>query len=165
MNNSNTQNEKQDTNSREIGEQADQQNSELNDVNKIGTISLFSNGFNFHFKVGKHDVHAWGSAKSGNEKLFLDGDLVSKKWSFTKTSVHRFRLDDVNYEVELRVVSLVTGELHCSLIKDGVHVETQKQVAKYTADKNVAKWRLVLHMLAGGFLGYWVMTLILNYSS
>ncbi|MFT6529580.1 MAG: hypothetical protein ACJAZB_001223 [Psychrosphaera sp.] len=135
------------------------------DVEKIGGLSIFSKGFNYKFNVEGHEIHAWGSAKSGKEKVFVDGKLVSSKWSVTKKSIHTFKLNNDSYELEFNMVSLLTSELHCILIKNGVHLETQKQVPKYTENKKKAKWFIGLHTIAGAICGYWLMTLILDYFS
>ncbi len=135
------------------------------DVEQVGSLSLISKGYNFKFNVEGHEVHGWGSAKSGKEKVYLDGNLISSKWGLTKKSVHQFEVNNVSYEMEFNVVSLLTGELHCILIKNGVHLETQKQIPKPYANKKLANWRLALHTIAAGILGYWFMTLLLNHFS
>ncbi|MBU2918040.1 hypothetical protein KO505_08705 [Psychrosphaera sp. F3M07] len=121
------------------------------DVEKIGGRSIFSKGFNYKFNVEGHEIHAWGSAKSGKEKVFVDGKLVSSKWSLTKKSIHTFKLNNDSYELEFNMVSLITSELHCILIKNGVHLETQKQVPKYSSDKKKGK-TLILVLFVIGFL-------------
>lgn len=129
---------------------------QTSNVEQVGTLSLLSDGFKFQFKIAEHDVVAWGSAKSGSENVALDGQIVSEKRSFSRRSVHTFEFEGNEYEIEFHTVSLLTGELHCTLIKNGVHVATQKQVAKYTADKKAAKWRIALWFVIGfgvGFLG------------
>ncbi|WP_299266967.1 hypothetical protein [uncultured Psychrosphaera sp.] len=124
------------------------------DVEKIGGRALLTKGFNFKFNTEGHEVHAWGSAKSGKEKVYVDGKLVSSKWSFTKKSLHTFTVNNISYELEFNMVSLLTGELHCILIRKGVHVETQKQVAKFTANKRLMKWRIFLWFVIGFAFGF-----------
>jgi hypothetical protein len=84
----------------------------------------------------------------------VDGKLVSSKWSFTKKSLHTFTVNNISYELEFNMVSLLTGELHCILIRKGVHVETQKQVAKFTANKRLMKWRIFLWFVIGFAFGF-----------
>lgn len=138
-----------------------------NDVSaeKVDGLALFKDGFNFNFKVGDHLIHAWGSAKSGKELVHVDGQVVSDKRSFSRRSVHTFNLDNDSYEIEFQTVSLLTGELHCSLIKDGVHVETLKQVPKYTANKKEAKWRIGLWFVIGFFFGMFAVDQIISWFS
>jgi hypothetical protein len=124
------------------------------DVEKIGGRALLTKGFNFKFNAEGHEVHAWGSAKPGKEKVYVDGKLVSSKWSFTKKSLHTFTVNNISYELEFNMVSLLTGELHCILIRKGVHVETQKQVAKFTANKRLMKWRIFLWFVIGFAFGF-----------
>lgn len=140
MNNSKIQNEKLE--------------SELkDDIDQIGSLSLLKNGFNFHFNVEGHDIHAWGSQFSGKEKVFVDGKTVSNKWGITRKSVHSFTLNGAIYELEFNMVSILTGELHCILIKDGVHVETQKQVSKLTVNKKFLITLIGIGLLGGFAIG------------
>ena len=124
------------------------------DVEKIGGRALFSKGFNYKFNVEGHEVHAWRSAKSGKEKVHVDGNLVSSKWGFTRKSLHTFTVNNISYELEFNMVSLLTGELHCILIRKGVHLETQKQVAKYTANKTLTKWIVLFYFVIGFAFGF-----------
>lgn len=137
------------------------------DVEKIGGRALLTKGFKFNAEG--HEVHAWGSAKSGKEKVYVDGKLVSSKWSFTKKSLHTFTVNNISYELEFNMVSLLTGELHCILIRKGVHVETQKQVPRQTENKKKAKWFIglvaIVGAIVGAICGYWLMILILDYFS
>lgn len=135
---------------------------DANTISQIGTVSLFSDGFKFLFKVNDHNVLAWGSAKSGNEKVFIDDKLTSEQRNFTRRSVHTFMLDGNSYEIEFNTVSLLTGELHCSLIKDGVHVKTLKQVPKYTANKKQTKLRFALWFAMGFVFGAYAIDKIIS---
>jgi hypothetical protein len=94
-----------------------------------GTIS-FSKGFQYAFTEGDHTIHLSCSAVNGRERLYVDDKLVSKKWSFRRKSIHQFPIGDDLYEVELHVVNMFTGETHCTLIKNDVHVKTLKKALK-----------------------------------
>lgn len=134
-------------------------------VDQIGTMALFNDGFSFNFEFGHHKIHAWGSAKSGKEKVFVDGQVVGEKRSFTRRSVIPFTIGNDELEIEFHTVSLLTAELHCSLIKNGVHVETQKQVPKYTADKKKSKWRIAFWFVIGFVFGFFAIDEILAFFS
>jgi hypothetical protein len=94
-----------------------------------GTIS-FSKGFQYVFTEGDHTIYLSCSAVNGKEQLYVDDKLVSKKWSFRRKSIHQFPIGDDLYEVELHVVNMFTGETHCTLIKNDVHVKTLKKALK-----------------------------------
>jgi hypothetical protein len=94
-----------------------------------GTVS-FRKGFSYSFAEGEHTIDLSCSAVNGKEKLYVDDVLVSKKWSFRRKSIHQFSIGDDSYEVELHVVNMLTGETHCTLIKNDVHVKTLKKSVK-----------------------------------
>ena len=132
-------------------------------VKKLSGISLFSDGFRFHFEVEGHQIEAWGSSKSGKESVTLDGNLVSEKRSLRRKSLHSFEHQGVLYEVEFNMVNLRTSELHCSLIKDGVHVDTQKVMPKSTSSKKEFFKGFFLWFGIGAISGFVGMTLLLNF--
>ncbi|MBU2883689.1 hypothetical protein KO525_01225 [Psychrosphaera sp. B3R10] len=135
------------------------------EVNQIGTMALFSDGFSFNFEFGGHKILAWGSAKSGKEKVFVDGQVVGEKRSFTRRSVIPFTIGKDELEIEFHTVSLLTAELHCTLIKNGVHVETQKQIPKYTANKKKSKWRIAFWFAIGFVFGFFAIDEIVAFFS
>jgi hypothetical protein len=133
-----------------------------NDVSKLSGMQLLTEGFNFYFEVEDKKIHAWGSAKSGKERVSIDGEIVSEKSSISKRSVHPFMIDGKEYEIEFQNISLWTGELHCSLIKEGTHVETQKQIPKSSANKKTSIWWVIFWLIAGFIFGYTSVDFIVN---
>ncbi len=132
-------------------------------VTLLTSKQVIKEGFNFHFEVDDYKIHAWGSSKSGKEVVTVDGEIVSEKRSLGRHTIHSFILNNVRYEIEFNVKSLLTGEFHCSLIKDGAHIETQKQVPKNSATKKMAKKNILIAFILGGICGYVAMTLMLEF--
>ncbi|MBA6250733.1 MULTISPECIES: hypothetical protein [unclassified Colwellia] len=120
-----------------------------------GTIS-FREGFNYSFIEGDHTVYLNCSAVNGKERLYVDDVLVSGKWSFRRKSIHHFSIGADSYEVELHVVNMFTGETHCTLIKNDVHVKTIKKALKKSRQLSKDKlwWYIPYCFLAGGLLGF-----------
>ncbi|MDA8622347.1 hypothetical protein N9L48_06845 [Psychrosphaera sp.] len=132
-------------------------------VKKLSGITLLSDGFRFHFEIGGHKIEAWGSSKSGKESVSFDGSLVSEKRSLRRKSLHSFEHQGVLYEVEFNMVNMLTSELHCSLIKEGVHVETQKVMPKSTSSKKEFFKGFFTWFIVGSISGFVAMTVFLNY--
>jgi hypothetical protein len=108
-------------------------NTETNTASKetdIESTISFRKGFNYSFTEGEHTIHLNCSAVNGKEQLYIDDKLVAKKWSFRRKSIHQFSIGDDLYEVELHVVNMFTGETHCTLVKNDVHVKTLKKALK-----------------------------------
>lgn len=119
------------------------------------TIS-FRKGFNYSFTQGEHTIHLHCSAVNGKEQLYIDDKLVSKKWSFRRKSIHQFSIGDDLYEVELNVVNMLTGETHCTLIKNDVHVKTLKKALKKSRQLNKSNfwWYIPSFFVAGAVSGF-----------
>ena len=119
------------------------------------TIS-FRKGFNYNFAQGEHTIHLNCSAVNGKEQLYIDDKLVSKKWSFRRKSIHQFSIGDDLYEVELNVVNMLTGETHCTLIKNDVHVKTLKKALKKSRQLNKSNfwWYIPGFFVAGAVSGF-----------
>jgi len=130
-------------------------NIEIKDNNLEGTVS-FRKGFGYSFTENEHIIRLHCSAVSGKEYLYVDEILVSEKWSFRRKSIHKFTIGDDFYEVELHVVNLLTGETHCTLIKDGVHVKTLKKALKKSRQLSKDKiwWYIPSCFLVGGLAGF-----------
>jgi hypothetical protein len=100
----------------------------MNRSKKCEKISkfTFTGGYEFYFYDCGHEILAVGSSWSGKETVILNGKEVSSVRNLTKRiAVQRFNFEKVQYELEMNMVELMSGELHCTLIKNGVHFETQ----------------------------------------
>jgi hypothetical protein len=131
-----------------------QTNKEINNNNSDGTVR-FSKGYNYSFEENGHVIHLHCSAVNGREKLYVDNKLASKKWSFRRKSLHIFSIENDSYEVELHVVDILKGETHCTLIKNGVHVQTLKQALTKSRqlDKDKLWWSIPLIFIVGVIAG------------
>lgn len=136
---------------------------ENHSVEKLSGMTLLSDGFRFHFKVDDHEIEAWGSGKSGKESVTFDGVVVSEKRSLRRKSIHSFEHQGVLFEIEFNMVNMLTSELHCSLIKDGVHVETRKVMPKATSSKSEFLKGFLTWFAIGGVCGFVGMFLFLQF--
>jgi len=130
-------------------------NIETKDENFDGTVS-FSKGYDYSFEEAGHTIRLHCSAINGKEHLYIDNELVSKKWSFRRKSIHEFTIGEDHYEVELHVVDMLIGETHCTLIKNDVHVKTLKKALKQSRQLSKDKlwWYIPSCFLIGGISGF-----------
>lgn len=101
----------------------------MNKSNKREKTNKFSfkGGYEFYFYDCGHEILAVGSSWSGKETVILNGKEVSSVRNLNKRiAVQQFKIEKEHYELEMNMVEIMTGELHCTLIKNGVHFETQK---------------------------------------
>jgi len=124
---------------------------------------LFKNGYNFHFDVDGHHIHCYGSINSGKEILYIDEQVISEKRTFRRKSVTAFEIDNNNFEVEYNMVSMLKGELHCTLIKNGVHVETQIMTMSQEESKGAFWVGFWSFFAIGAIVGFFGATFILNW--
>lgn len=110
-------------------ESLDNQSGNYDGYHKEDSKKALLNGRKFEFKDGSFLIECWVSSYSGKQIIKVNGQPVSTKRNlFKRQSLHSFVFEGVRYEVEFNVISLMTGELHCVLIKDGTHLETQKNI-------------------------------------
>jgi hypothetical protein len=126
-------------------------------------VVSFREGYNFVFEESGHLIRVHGSAVTGKESIYIDNKLVVEKRSFGRRSCLAFTLDGCSYEAEFYVANLLKGETHCSLIKEGVHVETLKKSLKKSRQVNTKSViRLFLYGALVGFVMVTVMQKFLN---
>jgi hypothetical protein len=121
-------------------------------MNKIPTSSQvsLSKGFWFIFRDGERQISAHGSAITGQEQIFVNGELISEKRSLSKTSEHQFTVNENIYKVIFFVPQILQGKMECSLIKDGQCIRVFKTSYKY-------KFRIVkflFGLLIGAAIGF-----------
>jgi hypothetical protein len=100
----------------------------MNRSNKREKINKFTfkGGYEFYFYDCGHEILAIGSSWSGKETVILNGKEVSSIRNLAKRiAVQQFNIEKEQYELEMNMVEIKSGELHCTLIKNGVHFETQ----------------------------------------
>lgn len=141
------------------------------DSDTLSLYGVMKDGYRFEFVDGDNKIECWGSGKSGNEAIYLNGEEVSALRNlFSRKSLHKFSSDTVGYEVEFNMVSLTRGELHCILIKDGVHFQTKKvQLTSFSKNKPLTMKQAFFEgfvfgffLILGGFAGYYLTKLFLE---
>ena len=90
----------------------------------------YRDGYYFSFQQNEHLIEVKASAKSGKERIFVDGKLVSEIRNWGTSSCTEIKVGRDKYEVEVTMAKILSGEVHCTLIKDNTHVETQKLALK-----------------------------------
>lgn len=118
-------------------------------------VKVLKDGYRFEFKDGDDTIECWGSGKSGDESVFVNGEKVSGfRNLFKRKSLHTFQHKGHDYEVEFNMVSIIRAELHCILIKDGVHFQTKKFVPTTIAtNKPMSVKTLLIDFLIFGAIG------------
>lgn len=86
-------------------------------------------GLSFEFVFKGKNVIATGSYISGLEKILIDGEVVSIKRTYKRRSKHYVEIDGIGCEIELRVISMLTGRLECLVYED------DKPVARYKLER------------------------------
>lgn len=125
----------------------------------------YRDGYHYYFQLGQHRIHAFGSAKSGKEQVFVDQNMVAEKRSFGRKSCLAFQIDGNDMEVEFHMVNMFSGELHCTLIQNGTHVKTLKKALKthYHLTSKRAYFWIPLALITGVFCGYYFMTQLIQF--
>ncbi|NVK25273.1 MAG: hypothetical protein HWE10_10130 [Gammaproteobacteria bacterium] len=126
-----------------------------NSYQNIKMLALLRRGYEFKFQDGDAEISCWGSSFSGQETITINGSVVSKLRNLTsRKSLHTFQYEDHTYEVEFDMVSIRRSELHCILIKDGVHFGTKKaRPTNLTNNKSLSIWRAFAEGVVFGVIG------------
>jgi hypothetical protein len=119
----------------------------MNNIPQESQASLLK-GYWFIFKDGDRSIAAHGSTLTGQERIFVNGQLVSKQRSLRMTNTHHFNWEESAYDVTFRMPGLLSGKLDCSLAKDGVLVGCFKTSFKFTIAK------LLIYTLVGAAIGF-----------
>ncbi|MBM7074138.1 hypothetical protein JQC92_19225 [Shewanella sp. 202IG2-18] len=99
-------------------------------INIVGN-DVLSKGYQFRFVVNNNVITTWGSSWNGKEIIKVNDEVVSEQRSYKRKSIHLFKVDDIPYEIEFNMIDILRGHLQCTLIEDGVHVETQSIAYKH----------------------------------
>jgi len=118
-------------------------------------------GIRAFFDVDGITISMWGSAWTGREVVTVDDRVVSRKWSLRRVTPHHFEHAGIRYKLVFRVVSMLRGELHIELYREGELVDSDHfrqnqfgidpETGKFSAwclAKKLAPY-FVLGMLAG----------------
>ena len=63
-------------------------------------------------------LKAEGSYWTGREQVWLDGEVVSKKWNYRLSSSHFFMQNGENYKVSFKMKNLLTGKLEIAAYRN-----------------------------------------------
>lgn len=119
-------------------------------------VSL-KHGYWFYFDHEGTQIAAHGSALSGQETVFMDGEVASTKRSFSRKSTHDFQYQGHNYQVVFFMESMLTGTLSCSLYKEGEFVSS---TTKSYSMKAFSWTTFLTAMAVGALCGYSAVWLI-----
>jgi hypothetical protein len=134
----------------------------VREENELTSEVNYRDGYHFDFEVDGHNVHAHGSSKSGKETVLVNGEIVAEKRSFRRKSTLNFSIEENTYEIEFNMVNMLTGELHCTLIKNNMHIKTFKKALKKSNQLSLKSSSMWL-FFAGGFFGYILMAELLRF--
>lgn len=105
-------------------------------------------GYWFYFDDKGTQIAAHGSALSGKETVFIDGEIASTKRSLSRKSTHDFQYKGHNYQIVFFMGSVLKGTLSCSLYKEGELVTaTTKSYSTQTF-----RWKIFFAAMAVGAL-------------
>ena len=136
---------------------AGQQMTENNSRMEVG----FRKGIRTFFDIDGITIAMWGSAWTGREIVTVDDRVVSRKWSLRLVTPHHFEHAGINYKLVFRVVSMLRGELHIELYREGELVDSdhfrQSQLGMDPETGRFSAWRFarklapyfILGMLSG----------------
>ena len=124
------------------------QTTELSGSN-MSKISL-TDGYWFYFDVDNIQIAAWGSAWSGKEVVYLNDDPVSECRNIGRNSEHSFTHAGHSYRVEYNVTSMMRGEIHALLYRDGELFAEQSQAY---VEKGKSGWKSFLKTFFSFFVG------------
>jgi hypothetical protein len=121
-------------------------------------------GVNYYFQDDDNEIRVFISMVSGKEIIHLNGNEVSNKRSLRTKTLHKFTQRKIRYEVEVKVTNILLGHIDCTIIKDGVHVETS-QYSYIKSWKSFAKTflqTLVVSFTIGFAVGYGLVKFIFD---
>lgn len=116
-------------------------------------MDLVRKGYIFSFRDGDNEIEAQGSAITGKEKVYFNGDIVSEKWNWSFTSRHQFMVGENSYRVTFGITSYLRGGVECSLHKNGRKLGHEEQIM-YQGSWAKILTTLFLFMGVGIAVGY-----------
>lgn len=125
----------------------------MNKIPKTSQVSLFR-GLWFIFRDGKQEIAAYYSAITGQERMFINGELISKKTSLSRTSEHQFSVNGNIYKTIFYAPQMLEREIKCFLIKDGKCIKGFKTSYKYKFRIFNFIAKLLIGLLGGAVIGY-----------
>ena len=96
-------------------------------------------------------LKAEGSYWTGREQVWLDGEVVSKKWNYRLSATHFFMRNGENYNVSFKMKNLFTGKLEIAAYRnDALLFSDTAQV--YSG--KMALLIIIMAVISGYTLGY-----------
>lgn len=124
------------------------------------------------FDLGDDAIRVESSFLTGQEQVFLNDQLISKKLSWRYSSVHQFELKGKAIEIRIRIGSILRGPVVIELWVNGVMADKDEwdlqrimqQTKWLRSSKDWWKVLLVIFLcgLAGAVAGYSVATLLVG---
>jgi hypothetical protein len=111
----------------------------------------FIKGLWFIFRDGDREIAAHGSTL-GQERIFVNGKLVSQKRSLSKKSTHQFIFEGNMYEIMFVMPKTSITEMECSLTKDNICIEIFKAHYNYPSKIKIF-FNIIVGLLFGALLG------------
>ena len=96
-------------------------------------------------------LKAEASYWTGREKVWLDGEVVSKKWNYVLGATHRFMRNGENYKVAFKMKNIFTGKVE--ILADRNDVLLFSDTAQIFSGK-MALLIVIIGVLFGYALGY-----------
>ena len=96
-------------------------------------------------------LKAEGSYWTGREKVWLDGEVVSKKLNFMLRSTHRFMRNGENYKVSFKMKNIFTGKVEITAYRNDALLFSE--TAQVFSGK-MASLIFIMAVLFGNALGY-----------
>lgn len=118
------------------------------------STASFLSGLWFVFQDSGRRIGVWCGPLSGNQKVVVDGEVVSTQRHVLRGATHTFTRQDDEYRVTLSSESLADGIFDCALTKNGTALGHQR--ALFTPPK-WSGYRLFTSALATAtlILGWW----------
>ena len=96
-------------------------------------------------------LKAEGSYWTGREQVWLDGEVVSKKWNYRLSATHFFMQNGENYNVSFKTKNLFTGKVEIAAYRnDALLFSDTGQV--YSG--KMALLIIIMAVISGYTLGY-----------
>ena len=114
----------------------------------------FLKGYSFLFEDDGCKIEAWFSTFSGLEKVFVNGDLVASKRSFSKKTENIFMIGENKYSTTMTTVSLMRGPSICTLYKNGKEYKRKKLVFPANENRKTRSFILMILFFVTLGVGY-----------
>ncbi len=106
-------------------------------IPKANSVSLLS-GIRFVFFENENNIAIIGSAFSGKESVYFNGQVVSEKRNLKKNSKHQFTINNDEYEIEFTVPEIMKGKIECSLYINGRVIKRYRTSCRRKFDPRIA---------------------------